>query len=125
MLTAQNDKKKILIVEDNEDLRELLNLQLNVNYRVFEATNGQEAIEILETTEIDLILMDISMPVLDGLEATRLIRKNNKIMPIVICSAHNNTHHEEAFSIGCNDFIVKPIKTELLMATIERHLRSR
>lgn len=125
MVTAQNDKKKILIVEDNDDLRELLNLQLNLNYRVFEATNGQEAIDILETNEIDLILMDISMPVLDGLEATRLIRKNNKIMPIVICSAHKNTHHEEAFSIGCNDFMVKPIDTKMLMATIERQLRTR
>lgn len=103
----------IMVVDDSRDIRELLKEVLNIHgYKVLEATNGQEAVEIARQECPDLILMDLTMPVLDGYAATRQIREEADIcsVPIVACSAYTTLDHRaKAFAVGCNEFITKPI----------------
>jgi len=86
-------KKTIMVVEDNEDTRELLRLHLErKGYKILEADNGAQAVERAARERLDLIIMDLSMPVMDGIEAAGRIRemKHLKETPIIIISAHGN-----------------------------------
>ena len=116
-------KKKILIVEDNQDLRQLLQLQLeHGGYETILARSGKQAVEMAFTLEPDLVLMDIIMPEMDGLEATRMIRQNPKTrsMPILAITAGvSNGIKEECSQSGCDDFIAKPFTIEQLASRIE------
>lgn len=99
----------VLIVEDNPVIRRITELQLGrFNLRVHAATNGKEAVQLVEHHDYTLILMDISMPVMDGFEATRLIRqsKRNRSTPIVAISASNT--RDECLRLGMDDYIQKP-----------------
>ncbi len=105
-------KEKILIVEDYEDTRSFMKLLIeSYGYQVIEAEDGLEAIESFKHFSPDLILMDISMPVMDGLTATKAIRKfegtNN--IPIIAVTAHGKQFYEQAIESGCNTLIDKPI----------------
>jgi len=104
-------KKKILIVEDNPDLLNLLQLLHKNPYDTIQAMNGKEAVESANAGMLVLILMDILIPEIDGIEAPRLIRKNPKTrsIPILAVTAVNNTKTKEAcLKGGCNDYILKP-----------------
>ena len=103
----------VLLVEDTEDNRFMMRRLLEMTgYRVVEALNGEEAVKLAESETPQLILMDLSLPVIDGLAATRLIRKlpQLKSTPIIAVSAHDTSDFQsEAIKAGCNSYISKPI----------------
>jgi CheY-like chemotaxis protein len=103
----------IMIVDDNEDLREMLRFMVErLGYQVVEAENGREAIEIVRRRCPDLILMDLSMPVMDGLVATRLLREVEDMcdVPIIAISANRREQSQaDALAAGCNEYLTKPV----------------
>jgi two-component system, cell cycle response regulator DivK len=105
--------EKVLLVEDTEDNRFMMRRLLEMcGYEVLEAQNGREAVKAAIERQPDLILMDLSLPIIDGLAATRLIRKNPNLIktPIIAVSAHDTADFEsEALEAGCNRYITKPI----------------
>lgn len=121
-------KKRILIVEDNLDLTYiLLRLVENAGYDSILAVNGQEAVDMSVSQYPDLILMDIMMPVMNGLEATRLIRENPKTssIPIIAVTAMSSMQDKEkCLQNGCTDYMSKPFTPSQLVANIEKHLKS-
>ena len=104
---------KILLVEDTEDNRFMMRRLLEMDgYAVVEARNGQEAVRLAETEKPQLVLMDLSLPVIDGLAATRLIRQLPGFAktPIIAVSAHDTADFKgDALAAGCNSYITKPI----------------
>jgi CheY-like chemotaxis protein len=119
---------KILIVEDDEISYSLLMRTLRkISNEVLHAITGFEAVEIYRNNpDCDLILMDIRMPKMDGLEATRQIRKFNKDVIIIAQTAYGfSSDCEKAIKAGCNDYISKPINKNLLYEIIEKNLKSR
>ena len=116
------EENTILIVEDDETSSILLQVYLSQgNYNLLYAVNGKKAVQMFrENPNIDLILMDLKMPVLDGYEATRQIRKLNKNIPILAQSAYAMSgDSEKALEAGCDDYVTKPLKKEELMAKIK------
>jgi two-component system, cell cycle response regulator DivK len=104
--------RTILIVEDYEDARLFMKILLeSYGYQVLEAENGAEALECLETHAPDLVLMDISMPVMDGITATKTIRKAETVnhLPIIAVTAHGRQLHKNILDAGCDYLIEKPI----------------
>ena len=103
----------VLLVEDTEDNRFMMRRLLEMaGYRVIEAMNGEEAVKLARTESPHLILMDLSLPVIDGLAATRLIRKLPELgpIPIIAVSAHDTSDFQsEAIDAGCNSYVTKPI----------------
>jgi CheY-like chemotaxis protein len=103
----------VLLVEDTEDNRFMMRRLLEMTgYRVVEAMNGEEAVKLAQTESPHLILMDLSLPVIDGLAATRLIRKlpGCESTPIIAVSAHDTSDFQsEAIEAGCNTYVTKPI----------------
>lgn len=116
----------VLLVEDTEDNRFMMRRLLEMSgYDVLEATNGEEAVQIAAAEEPDLILMDLSLPLIDGLAATRLIRKlpNCLEIPIIAVSAHDTSDFQsDALAAGCNSYITKPIDFSELEQLIVREL---
>jgi len=123
------EAKKILVVEDNEDTREILLYRLKSmgNYEVLLASNGKEALQIATQTKPDLIIMDLKMPVMDGWEATKALRKTDwgKELPVIALTAQAMERDEEkALSAGCNDYIAKPIMDyAILRKKVEKLLK--
>jgi two-component system cell cycle response regulator DivK len=114
-----NSCSLILVVDDNENNREVLNLFLSGSgYRVVEARNGLHAVAVAINTCPNLILMDLSMPVMDGFSAVRLIREIAEIseIPIVACTA-NDSHRLAALAAGFNGFLTKPLD----FAVLDKH----
>ncbi|SRR6266496_3833820 len=126
-MKAQNDVKTVLLVEDTEDNRFMMRRLLEMSgYRVVEARNGEEAVKVAEEEQPQLILMDLSLPLIDGLAATRLIRRLPacKQTPIIAVSAHDTADfHSEALTAGCNGYVTKPIDFAELEQMIEQLLR--
>ena len=121
-------RKKILIVEDNPDLMFILQLQLNNRgYNTILAKNGKQAVDMAAAQLPNLIMMDILMPEMNGLEATRLIRQNPKThsIPILAVTAKITiADKEECLQSGCNDHIDKPFTIKELVSRIEKLLKS-
>ena len=100
----------ILIAEDNESNFLLLLEILKKNYRIIHAINGIEAIQMYKDNKPDAILMDIKMPKMDGLAATRIIRQSDPNIPIIAVSANAYEHDKQvAYQTGCNAYVMKPI----------------
>ncbi len=117
--------RKILIVEDAELNRDLLVQLLEDRYELVTAMDGAEGIAMAGSERPDLILMDLSLPVVDGWEATRRIKANDETgrIPIIVLTAHAMRGDEErARACGCDDFMTKPIDEALLFAKIEAYL---
>ncbi len=116
----------VLVVEDFEDNRFMMRRLLEMSgYRVLEAVNGEEAVELAQSERPQLILMDLSLPQLDGLAATRRIRQYAELrdVPIVAVSAHDTADfHADALAAGCNDYVTKPIDFDQLEALLSRLL---
>ena len=114
----QIDKPKVLIVEDHDDTREMLRVLLELKKcEVVEACNGLEAVEIANREQPDLILMDGSLPLLDGLEATRRIRENELLGEVLILALNGwgtPAFQAAALAAGCDDCMTKPIDFEEL-----------
>lgn len=113
-----------MVVDDFDDTRLMMKLMLeSIKYRVVEAANGQEAIEVAQRERPDLILMDLNMPVLDGFTATLRIREyeTTRDVPIVALTAHDTTEFRAAaHAVGCNEYVVKPLDIDQLSALLER-----
>jgi len=120
-------KKKILIVDDNPDLIRILHLQLkNQGYDTIQAMNGKQAVDMATAQLPDLILMDLMMPEMNGLEATRLIRENSntRSIPILAVTAKTTTtDKEECLKSGCNDYMSKPFTTKEMASRMEKLLK--
>ncbi len=115
--------KTILVVEDTELNIDLITQLLEKHYRLIVAHDGEQAVKMALQNNPDLILMDISLPVMDGFEATRRIREANKTIPIIGLSAHAMDFHlKKAIEVGCNDYLTKPIDDELLLNKIKEFL---
>ena len=120
--------KRILLVEDNEINRKLITRILtNADYQVAIAENGVESLQLLEEEPngFDIILMDIQMPVMDGYEATRRIKADDKIkdIPVIALTAHAMKGDEEkVLDAGCDGYLTKPIKKEDLLSEISRQM---
>jgi CheY-like chemotaxis protein len=116
----------ILLVEDNENNSQTISTYLEYKgYRLITASNGKEAIEIINQTKPDLILMDVQMPVMDGLEATRQIRSNPKFtqIPIIALTALAMPgDRDRCLAAGMNDYLSKPIRMKQLTTIIEQNL---
>lgn len=117
--------KTILVVEDVELNRDLLAQLLEDKYRLVFANDGLAALERAAKTQPDLILMDLSLPRMDGWEAARRLKADTTLarIPVIALSAHAMQSHEErARASGCDDFLTKPIDETCLFETIARHL---
>jgi len=119
--------KKILIVEDVEFNRDLLTQLLEDEFELIIATDGEASIALAARERPDLILMDLSLPIIDGWEATRRLKadKNLKTIPVIALTAHAMQGDEaKARASGCNDFLTKPIDEVQLIEMLHRYLGS-
>jgi two-component system alkaline phosphatase synthesis response regulator PhoP len=120
-------KQKILLVDDEKDILELLSYNLEKEgYAVNTAKNGREAVEMAKAYRPDLILMDVMMPDMDGMEACRLIREESSLSHIVIAflTARSEDYSQIAgFDAGADDYIAKPIKPRVLLSRVKALLR--
>jgi two-component system, cell cycle response regulator DivK len=118
---------KILLVEDNQDSREGLTRRLERRgYEVVSAGDGRQGVEMARSASPDLILMDINLPEIDGWEATRLIRSEDRTrnIPIIALTAHALTSdRQKTLDAGCNDYHAKPVELSRLLNQIEALLR--
>jgi len=121
-----SDGLTVLVVEDDLDIREVLRLTLEVaGYRVIEADNGLEGLDAADRYEPDAILMDMSMPIIDGCQVTRMIRQNPRLatVPIIACTAYNRWEWRgKSILAGCTDFLVKPVDSRKLLSMLSRYL---
>ncbi|HKX26266.1 MAG TPA: response regulator [Blastocatellia bacterium] len=121
-----NQSYRILIAEDFEDNRIALKLMLKLaGFEVLEAADGQQALDQVRNERPDLVLMDISLPMLDGLEATRSLRAEPEFerLPIIVVSAYDSPEsHQEALDAGGTAYISKPIDFEELKQMIMTYL---
>jgi two-component system, cell cycle response regulator DivK len=120
------DPHTVMVVEDFDDTRALLKLLLErKGYYVLEATDGQRAVELAKSARPRLILMDLSLPVLDGLSATKEIRAQGFLsdVSIVAVTAHRGREYrEQALAAGCDDFVNKPVDFDLLEALLSKFM---
>jgi two-component system cell cycle response regulator DivK len=127
MEEKRDARPTVLVVEDFEDNRFMMRRLLEMSgYRVVEAVNGQQAVEAACEENPDVILMDLSLPMLDGLAATRRIRERDRHsrIPIIAVSAHDSADfHAEALAAGCNEYVTKPIDFDQLIQLLDRLLR--
>ena len=115
--------KTILIVEDFDLNIDLLTQLLEDDYSLIVAKDGAAGVALAEEKQPDLVIMDIALPVMDGYEATRRIRKKFPEMPIIGLSSHAMSGDaEKAREAGCNDYLTKPIDEDRLRETLRRHL---
>ena len=119
--------KTILIIEDDEFNRDLLEQLLEEEYEILVAVDGEAGIKMAHQEHPDLILMDLSLPVIDGWEATRQIKSNEtlKSIPVIALTAHAMRGDEEkAKDAGCDDYLTKPIDEDLLFKKLHLFLES-
>ena len=115
--------KKILIAEDNDSNFILMTYILKKFYQFERAKNGQEAVDMVEKGEYDLVLMDIKMPIMDGLEATKKIKETHPSLPIIALTANAfDSDRQMAFDAGCDEFLSKPISSDLCLKTVAKVL---
>ena len=116
----------VLVVDDSDEIREMFRAQLELlGFRVVEAADGQEAIDVERTELPELIFMDLMMPILNGLQATRLIREKttNSALIIIACTCLNDDDTKRrAFAAGCNDYVQKPFALGELPVLLHRYL---
>jgi CheY-like chemotaxis protein len=115
--------QKILLVEDNEMNRDMLSRRLERRgYQVVMAFDGAQGVAMAESELPDLILMDMSLPVIDGWEATRRVKANDatKAIPVIALTAHAmSDDREKAMQAGCDEYDTKPVELERLLAKIQ------
>ncbi|MBQ8464254.1 MAG: response regulator [Prevotella sp.] len=115
--------KKILVAEDNDSNYILMTYILRKSYEYARACNGKEAVDMVEAGGIDLVLMDIKMPVMDGLEATKAIKEKHPDFPVIALTANAfESDRQLAIEAGCDDFLSKPVSSEKCLAAIAKFL---
>ena len=115
----------ILVVEDDKNTRKLITTILsNYGYSTLEATNGLEALEVLDHNHVDLMVLDVMMPKMDGYELAQTLRDNGSQMPMLMLSAKNHvTDIKQGFVVGIDDYLTKPFDFEELLLRIKALLR--
>lgn len=115
----------ILIVEDNSDMRELFSTLLSdAGYRCLTATDGQDALAVMDKEYVDLIVADIMMPHMDGYELTRALRQSSQNLPVLMVTAKDQFDDmQRGFRSGADDYMVKPINVRELVLRVEALLR--
>jgi len=120
---------KVLLVEDNEMNRDMLSRRLTKRgYSVVMAIDGRQGVEMAVSEKPDIILLDMSLPVVDGWEAAQQIKANeaSKVVPLIALTAHAMAaDRERAMSAGCDDFDTKPVELPRLLGKIETLLKAR
>ncbi len=113
--------KKILVAEDNDSNFILMSYILKKFYQFERAKNGKEAVEMADKGQFDIVLMDIKMPIMNGLEATKAIKAKHPDLPIVALTANAfDSDRQLAEEAGCDDFLSKPVSSEACIETIKR-----
>jgi signal transduction histidine kinase/CheY-like chemotaxis protein len=111
----------ILLADDDEDIRELVNIHLhNAGYQTLTCSSGQEAVEAIKTSPVDLAIMDMHMPVMNGAEAVNILRQGGFNNPIIALTASISSY--QALSNGCDEYVKKPVDIDQLLNTIEHLL---
>lgn len=115
----------ILVVDDDRHTRMLLEAILkSENYTVYTASNGEEALDVMDCNHIDLVVLDIMMPKMDGYEFTKILRENNNNLPILMVSAKQlPADKRKGFLVGTDDYITKPIDEEEMLLRVKALLR--
>ena len=122
--TNMQDAPLIIVAEDEDSNYELVKIVLSKRYRLVRAHNGIEAVTSCEDERPDLILMDIRMPEMNGLDATRIIKEVNHDIPVIALSAYAfDENIREAKAAGCDEFMAKPFRVEDLLDTVERYIK--
>ena len=116
----------ILVAEDNQSLRKLMTIYLKqAGYQVSEANDGNEALKIIENTQVDLLISDLMMPNVDGYRLTDALRRDNNMLPILIVTAKETLEDKKkAFTSGTDDYMVKPIDMDEMLLRVEALLRT-
>ena len=118
--------QRILVVEDQEDNRRIVrDLLTSAGYEMIEALDGEAGVRLAETERPDLILMDVQLPVLDGHEATRRIKRNPELraIPIIVVTSYALSGDDaKAMAAGCDAYVAKPFSPRQLLATIRKFL---
>jgi len=116
---------RILVADDDKNIRLLIKAVLEAeNYTVFTAENGEDALALMDREHIDLVVLDIMMPKMDGYEFTRILRENNSTLPILMVSAKQLPEDKHrGFIVGTDDYITKPIDEEEMLLRIKALLR--
>ena len=124
----RKNASKILVVEDNEELLALMLQVLSKNYHVFTAKNGKQAMNIIMKEELDLVVSDVMMPIMDGIELTRQLKSDKSFwqLPVILLTAKNKEEDKtEAYAVGADAYITKPFKFEELEVRINALLANR
>ncbi len=118
--------KVILVVEDVDTNKIFFDAALRkTSAKILWAKDGQEAIDMFKNNEIDLVLMDLQLPILDGYTATKEIKKINQEVPIIAQTAHvMSGEREKCLEAGCDDYLAKPIRLQILMETLSKYLNA-
>lgn len=125
---TRGKKETILIVEDNDEVQQYLSDELSESYVILEAGNGEEALEILKENAVDLILTDVMMPVMNGIQLCKNIKQNLKTchIPVIILSAKSELKEQmEGLQVGADDYISKPFSLSFVVTKIKNMLRTR
>ena len=125
---ATNEKLTILVAEDNKDMRDYIRSILAEYYNVLEASQGEEALTVLQSQNVDFIVSDLMMPVMDGMELSRRVKSNFAIshIPFLMLTAKtSNESRIESFRIGVDEYLLKPFDDTLLLARISNILENR
>lgn len=124
VIIGGNNMKRILVIEDNETNMYLVGFILRKNgHEVIEARSGEEGVELAVKEKPDLILMDIQLPGIDGLEATRRIRESEEEVPIIALTSYAMTgDRDKSLAAGCTGYIEKPINPNTFIGEIEKYL---
>jgi CheY-like chemotaxis protein len=126
MGSGEGVQKTVLVVDDYDDVRLATRRALeSFGYRVLEAASGVEAVKVAQADAPDLILMDLSMPAMDGFATIHRLRRllGLRDVPVIALSAHTAREvREDALAAGCSEFITKPVLLDRLKDAVERHL---
>ncbi len=124
MLTQDWKDKVILVVEDIDTNKIFFDAALRkTKAKILWAIDGKEAIEMFSKNRIDLVLMDLQLPIMDGYTATKEIKKINPDIPVIAQTAHvMSGEREKCMEVGCDDYLAKPIRLQILMDTLSRFL---
>ena len=118
--------KKVLVVEDSGDIRKMMRFLLDdYGYTVVEAIDGIEAVDQAVVEKPDLILMDIAMPIMDGLFAVSVIREHKELekIPIIAVTAYGDLYKDKAIEAGCNEVIQKPLDFDRLKTLMQQYIQ--